>query len=101
LEERWRNEPQEGRKKPFYNGDKGKKKFKGNGKKNALVRKEGEKITCKHRSKDGHDEYHCWKLHPEKRPKTFNKKTKPKTAATTQHNLGSDSGDETKITAMG
>jgi hypothetical protein len=26
---------------------------------------------------------------------------KPKTVATKQHDLGSDSGDETKITAMG
>jgi hypothetical protein len=35
------------------------------------------------------------------RPKKFNNKGKPKTTATTQHDLGSDSGDETKITAMG
>jgi hypothetical protein len=35
------------------------------------------------------------------RPKKFNKKTKPNTVATTQHDLGSDSRDETKITAMG
>jgi hypothetical protein len=35
------------------------------------------------------------------RPKKFNNKTKPKTVATTQHDLGSDSGDETKITTMG
>jgi hypothetical protein len=70
-------------------------------KKNASVKKEGEKFTCKHCSKDGHDEDHCWKLHPEKRPKKFGNKGKPKTAATIQHDLGSDSGDETKITAMG
>jgi hypothetical protein len=35
------------------------------------------------------------------RPKKFNNKTKPKTTATTQHDLGSHSGDETKITTMG
>ena len=35
------------------------------------------------------------------RPKNFNNKGKPKTVATTQSDLGSDSGDETKITAMG
>jgi hypothetical protein len=23
----------------------------------------GEKLTCKHCSKEGHDEDHCWKLH--------------------------------------
>jgi hypothetical protein len=101
LEARGKNAPQEGNKKPFFNGDKGKRKFKGNGKKNASVKKEGEKLSCKHCSKDGHDEDHCWKLHPEMRPKKFNNKTKPKTVATTQHDLGSDSGDETKITAMG
>jgi hypothetical protein len=35
------------------------------------------------------------------RPKKFNNKTKPKTVATTQHDLGFDSGYETKIIAMG
>jgi hypothetical protein len=101
LEARGRNEPQEGNNKPFVHGDKGKRKFKGNGRKNASVRKEGEKITCKHCSKDGHDEDHCSKLHPEKRPKKFNNKGKPKTAANTQHDLGYDSRYETKITTMG
>jgi hypothetical protein len=101
LEARGRNETHEGSKKPFSHGDKGKRKFKGNGKKIASVKKEGEKFTCKHCSKDGHDEDHCWKLHPEKRPKKFSHKGKPKTAATIQQDLGSDSGDETKITAMG
>ena len=43
----------------------------------------------------------CWKLHPEKRPKFNKKKGKQKTAATNQHDLGEDSSDETKITAMG
>jgi hypothetical protein len=101
LEARGRNETHEGNKKPFSHGDKGKRKFKGNGKKNDAVKKEGEKFTCKHCSKDGHDEDHCWKLHPERRPKKFGNKGKSKTAATIQHDLGSDSGDETKITAMG
>jgi hypothetical protein len=101
LEARGRNETHEGNKKPFSHGDKGKRKFKGNGKKNDVVKKEGEKFTCKHCSKDGHDEDHCWKLHPERRPKKFGNKGKSKTVATIQHDLGSDSGDETKITAMG
>ena len=87
LETRGRNDPQEGSKNPFYNGDKGKRKFKGNRKKNSSVKKEGEKLSCKHCSKDGHDEDHCWKLHPEMRPKNFNNKTKPKTVATTQLDL--------------
>jgi hypothetical protein len=34
------------------------------------------------------------------RPKNFNNKGKPKTGATTQHDLGFDSGDETQITTM-
>jgi hypothetical protein len=103
LEARGRNGTHEGNKKPFSHGDKGKKKLKGNGKKNVVVKKEGEKFTCKHCSKDGHDEDHCWKLHPERRPKKFgnNNKGKSKTVATVQHDLGSDSGDETKITTMG
>jgi hypothetical protein len=93
LEARGRNETHEGNKKTFSHGDKGKKKFKGNGKNNVVVKKEGEKFTCKHCSKDGHDEDHCWKLHPERRPKKFgnNNKGKSKTAATVQHDLGSDS----------
>jgi hypothetical protein len=101
LEARGRNETHEGNKKPFSHGDKGKRKFKGNGKKNVAVKKEGEKFTCKHCSKDGHDEDHCWKLHPERRPKKFGNKGKSKTVATIQHDLGSDSSDETKITTMG
>ena len=101
LEARGKNDPQEGNKKPFFNGDKGKRKFKGNGRKNASIKKEGKKLTCKHCSKDGHDEDHCQKLHPEKRSKKFNHKGKSKTTATIQHDLGSDSGDETKITSMG
>jgi hypothetical protein len=101
LEARGRNETHEGNKKPFSHGDKGKRKFKGNGKNNVVVKKEGEKFACKHCSKDGHDEDHCWKLHPERRPKIFGNKGKSKIDATIQHDLGFDSGDETKITAMG
>jgi hypothetical protein len=101
FEARGRNETHEGSKKPFSHGEKGKRNFKGNGKKNIVVKKEGEKFTCKHCSKDGHDEDHCWKLHPEKRPKNFGNKGKSKTATTIQHDLGFDSGDETKITTMG
>jgi hypothetical protein len=55
LEARGKNSPQEGNKKPFFNGDEGKRKFKGNGKKNVSIKKEGEKLSCKHHSKDGHD----------------------------------------------
>jgi hypothetical protein len=44
LEARGRNEPQESSKKFFHNGDKGKRKFEGNGKKNPLVKKERETL---------------------------------------------------------
>jgi hypothetical protein len=101
LEERGRNEPQEGSKKPFFKGDKGTRKFKGNGRKNASVKKEEEKLSCKHCSKNGHDEDHCWKLHPEMRPKKFIHKGKSNTATNTQYDLSFDSGDETKFTALG
>ena len=47
-------------------------------------------MICKHFSKEGHDENHCWKLHPELRPKKPNNKGKHKTIATTQHDLESD-----------
>lgn len=89
-----------GSKNPFKG--KGKEKgFKGKANKNASIKKEGEKLTCKHCSKEGHDEAHCWKLHPEMKLKKFNNKGKQKTTATTQHDLGSNSSSETKITAMG
>jgi hypothetical protein len=101
LEARGTNDPQEVNNKDFYNGDKGKRKFEGNGKKNSLVKEEREKLLCKHYSKDGHDEDHCWKLHPEKRPKKFSNKDKPNIAAAVQQDLGSHSEDETKITSMG
>lgn len=99
LEVRGKNTPEEGSKKLFKS--KGKEKaFKGKAKKNASIKK-GEKITCKHCSRECHDEAHCWKLHPEMKPKRKNNKGKQKTTASTQQDLGSDSGDETKIIAMG
>ena len=58
-------------------------------------------MTCKHFSKEGHDETHFWKLHPKLRPKKPNNKGKQKTATTTQHDLGSDSSDEFKIISIG
>ena len=99
LEARGKNISEEGRKKPFKGKSK-EKTSKGKNKKNASVKKEGEKVTCKHCSKEGHDETHFWKLHPELRPKKPNNKGKHKYDATVQHDLGSDSGDESKIRAM-
>lgn len=48
-----------------------------------LIKKEGEKITCKHCSKEGHDEDHCWKLHPNKGPKNLNNNDNEKHIPTT------------------
>jgi hypothetical protein len=67
------------------------------------VTRREENISCKHCKKEGHDDYHCWQLHPKKRPKWFKeRKGRKKVAATTRPtDLGSDSGDESKITAVG
>jgi hypothetical protein len=89
--------PSTGQQEAFQSWRQGKEEVQGKWEK----KKEGENFTCKHCSKDGHDEDHFWKLHPEKRPKKFGNKGKPKTVPTIQWDLGSDSGDETKITAMG
>ena len=52
------------------------KGFKWKGKKIASIKKEGLKAICKNCSKEGHDEDHCWKLHPEMRLKKLNNKGK-------------------------
>ena len=66
LEERGKKIPEEGSKNPF----KCKEKENGfKGKKNASIKKEGEKTICKHCSREGHEQAHCWKIHPEMRPK--------------------------------
>jgi hypothetical protein len=78
-------------------------KRKWNGKKENSVARKEEKLSCKHCKKEGHDDDHCWKLHPEKRPKWFKERKGRQTVATTSRptDLGSDSGDESKITAVG
>jgi hypothetical protein len=78
-------------------------KRKWNGKKaNSMARKE-EKPSCKHCKKEGRDEDHCWKLHPEKRPKWFKERKGRQTVAATTRptDLGSDSGDESKVSLVG
>jgi hypothetical protein len=78
------------------------KKFKGKwkSKHTATLKKEGDKPTCTHCQKKGHDASKCWKLHPELKPEKFRKKEDKKTnVAVIQHDLGSDSGDETKVIA--
>eukprot|EP00253_Pinus_taeda_P010474 PITA_10474 len=97
-----KNTFEEGRNKPAK-GENKEKTSKGKGKRNASIKQESEKVICKHCSKLGHEEKNCWKLHPEKKPQFNKSKGKQKTAATTStpQDLGDDSGDETKITAMG
>ncbi|KAH9318843.1 hypothetical protein KI387_020612, partial [Taxus chinensis] len=80
-------------------GSKEKGKGKGKHKINSTVKKEDEKPFCNH-CKKNHDESKCWKLHLENKPKWMVKKGKEKKTNTVVHDLGSDSGDETKITAM-
>jgi hypothetical protein len=45
------------------------KKFKRKDNKTAMVTREGGKPSCIHCKKSGHDEEHCWKLHPKKKSK--------------------------------
>jgi hypothetical protein len=77
-------------------------KEKGKSKKIATVKKDEEKKpTCSHYEKKGHDEKHCWKLHPESKPKWAQCRKGNKKTTTIVQDLGSDSEDETKFTAMG
>jgi hypothetical protein len=81
-----------------------KRKRYGNGKSANTVSKKEEKLTCKHCKKEGHDEDKCWQLHPDKRPKWFKGKKGTQTVAATTSkpiDLGSDSGDESKMTLIG
>jgi hypothetical protein len=77
------------------------KKFKRKDKKTVTLKREEGKPSCTHCKKSGHDDEHCWKIHPEKRPKQFDGKGKTKTVAIVQQDLGSDLGDERKITTIG
>jgi hypothetical protein len=80
-----------------------KRKRHGNGRNaNAVAKKEGNP-SCKHCKKEGHDEDRCWQLHPEKRPKWLKEKKGMQTVEKTSKptNLGSDSGDESKISLVG
>eukprot|EP00253_Pinus_taeda_P019565 PITA_19565 len=58
------------------------------------------KASCTHYKKEGHDDEHCWILHPELRPKNSEGKKK-KVVVAIQKDLGSDSGDETIIADIG
>ena len=62
---------------------------------------EGEKLYCTHCKREGNDDDHCWNLYLEKTLKRYGGKGKKKTIATTQQDLGFDSGDEALITTTG
>jgi hypothetical protein len=72
-----------------------------NDKKTATLTREGGKPSCTRCKRSDHDEEQCWKLHPEKKSKQFSGKGKTKIVATVHQDLGSESGDEGKITMVG
>ena len=76
--------------------DKGKEKMNWS----AIVKKEDAKLSCSHCQRDGHDAEHCWKLHPELKPKWFKDQKGKQKATIIVEDLGSDSEDETKITIV-
>jgi hypothetical protein len=98
LENRGKHVQEDPTKKPSNLPHKQFKKFKRKDKNTAIVKREEGKPSCTHCKKNGHDDEHFWKLHPEKRPKQFGGKGKKNTVAIVQQDLGSDSGDEGKIT---
>jgi hypothetical protein len=77
------------------------KKFKRKEKKTVIVMREGGKTSFTHCKKGGHDEEHCWKLHPKKKQKQFSGKGKTKTVVIVQKDIGSNSEDEGNITTTG
>ena len=75
--------------------------FYGRGKRNSSVKREKGKITCKNCLETRHDEDHCWELYKELKPDRLKAKEKGKIVDIAEKDLGSNSRDETKITAMG
>jgi hypothetical protein len=71
-------------------------------KKETIVRKEeGERPSCSHCGKKGHDDAKCWILHPELKLEWFKVPKGKQKATTIVQDLGSDSDDETKVTVVG
>jgi hypothetical protein len=69
LENRGKHVQEDPTKKPSNFPQNTFKKFKRKDKKAAIVTREGGKPSCTYCNKSGHDEEHCWKLHPEKKSK--------------------------------
>lgn len=79
LESRGKNDREDQAKKTPFKPQHGKFQKKGKGKdKKSVAAKKGDEATssCTLCKKYGHDEDHCWKLHPELRPKRFNEEGK-------------------------
>eukprot|EP00253_Pinus_taeda_P019644 PITA_19644 len=87
-----------GSSKPTASKNKEKKKQKWKERKASVVQKD--KASSTHYNKDGHDDAHCWCLHPELKTKKFDGKKK-NIVAVIQKDLGSDSSDENTVTATG
>jgi hypothetical protein len=68
LENMGKNVQEDPMKKPFNLPHKKFNKFKRKEKKTATVKREERNPSCTHYKNNGHDDEHCWKLHPEKRP---------------------------------
>ena len=79
LESQGKSDRDDQTKKIPFKPQHGKLQKKGKGKvKKTVTTKKGDRATpfCTHCKKDGHDEDHCWKLHPELRLKRFGGKGK-------------------------
>jgi len=97
LESKGKNDKEDQPKKSSSKPHNGKFKGKGKGKdkKTTTTKKGGAKSSCTHCKKEGCDDEHCCKLHPQLKPKRFGGKGKQNTMATVQRNLVYDSSDET------
>jgi hypothetical protein len=73
------------------------------GKNSNVVARKDEKPSCEHCNKEGHDVEKCWQLHPKKRPKWFKENKGRQTVAvkTRPKDLGSYSGDKSKVSLVG
>lgn len=77
IENMGKNERDDQSRKPPFKPPNGKSKAKWKGKeKITATAKEGERPYCNHCKKEGHDDKHCWKQHPEKCPKKYGGKEK-------------------------
>ena len=91
--------PQSSKELEIKHSNDSKRKNNSKGKKSATAQKE--RPTCSHCQRIGHDESRCWKPHPELKPKKFLKeKDEMKANAAIQQDLGFDSSDERRITAI-